>query len=58
MQSMAYHRSAIAFVGQLFEADFNANRESRFGFGMKALYVYGAKVIRPNAMVTGQLTSG
>ena len=58
MQSMAYHRSAIAFVGQLREANMNQDRENRFGVGMKALYVYGGKTIRPEAMVTGQLTSG
>ena len=55
-QMMAYHGSAIAFVGQLFEADI-IKRESRFGVGMKALSVYGGKIIRPEAAVKCQVTT-
>jgi len=54
---MGYHRSAIAFVGQLTEASV-VQREDRFGIGIKALYVYGAKVVRPEAMVSCTTTKG
>lgn len=54
---MAYHRSAIAFVGQLKEASI-IQAEDRFGIGLKALYLYGAKVVRPEAMVNCTTTEG
>ena len=47
---MGYNRSAIAFVGQLMEVQ-AVQREDRFGVGLKALSVYGAEVVRPEAMV-------
>ncbi len=55
--NMAYHRSAIAFAGQLQEVEL-VRREARFGFGLKALDLYGGKVVRPNAMVTQAATAG
>lgn len=48
---MGYNRTAIAFVGQLMEVQ-AVQREARFGVGLKALALYGAEVIRPEAMVT------
>jgi len=54
---MAYHRSAIAFVNQLMEASI-VDREERFGVGIKALSLYGAKVVRPEAMVSCTTTQG
>lgn len=54
---MGYHRSAIAFVAQLKEASI-VNPEDRFGVGLKALYLYGAKVVRPEAMVDCTTTEG
>jgi hypothetical protein len=48
---MGYNRTAIAFVGQLMDVEL-VQREDRFGQGLKALSLYGAEVIRPEAMVT------
>jgi len=56
-QMMALHRSAITFAGQI--AKIEATRiQDRFGDGIKGLYLYGAKVVRPNAMVTCAATKG
>ena len=56
-QMMALHRSAITFAGQI--AKIEATRiQDRFGDGVKGLYLYGAKVVRPNAMVTCAATKG
>ena len=56
-QMMAYHKSAITFAGQI--AKMEATRiEARFGDGIKGLYLYGSKVVRPNAMVTCAATKG
>jgi len=56
-QNMAYNRSAIAFVGQLMEVQ-AVQREARFGVGLKALSLYGAEVVRPEAMVKHAATKG
>jgi len=48
---MAVSRDALAFVGQISAVE-SVKREDYFGEGIKTLYVYGAKTMRPNAMVT------
>jgi len=45
------HRSAISFAGQVTKKE-AVRREDRFGDGIKGLYVYGSKVVRPAALGT------
>lgn len=52
---MALNRSAISYAGQISKIQ-AVNREDYFDQGVKGLYVYGAKVVRPNALCTLHLT--
>ena len=51
----AFHRDAVAYVGQLSELRY-VEREDYFDRGVKGLYLYGIKVIRPDAIVTCDVT--
>lgn len=53
----ACDRSAVTFAGQLTKIQ-GVQRESYFDEGVKGLYLYGAKVVRPNAIVTCDVTEG
>jgi hypothetical protein len=56
-QMMAFNRSAITFASQI--AKVEATRiESGFQDGVKGLYLYGGKVVRPAAMVKCAATKG
>ena len=48
------HRLAISYAGQIAKVK-AVEREDYFDEGMKGLYVYGAKVVRPNALCTAYL---
>jgi hypothetical protein len=48
-------RSAISYAGQLTSIK-AVEREDRFDQGVKGLYVYGSKVVRPDALATMALT--
>jgi hypothetical protein len=52
---MALNKSAISYAGQISKIQ-AVNREDYFDQGVKGLYVYGAKVVRPNALCTLHLT--
>lgn len=52
---MAFNRTAITYAGQLTEIEAVRIQDS-FGDGMKGLYVYGSKVVRPNALACLYLT--
>lgn len=54
---MAFNRSAISHVGQLAKIE-STRIEASFGTGVKGLYVYGSKVVRPAAMVKCAATKG
>lgn len=53
----AFHRSAVTFAGQLSQIKM-VNREDYFDQGVKGLYLYGIKVVRPNGIVTMDVTEG
>lgn len=54
---MAYNMSAITHAGQI--AKIEATRiQDRFADGVKGLYLYGSKVVRPEAMVSCAATKG
>lgn len=46
---MGLNRTAISYAGQVSKID-AVKRESTFDEGVKGLYVYGGKVVRPNAL--------
>jgi len=48
------HRNAISYAGQIAKVR-AVERESHFDEGIKGLYVYGCKVVRPNALCTAYL---
>lgn len=48
---MAFNKSAISYAGQISKIE-AVKRESTFDEGVKGLYVYGAKVVRPAALAT------
>jgi hypothetical protein len=52
---MALNRTAISYAGQVSKIE-AVKRESTFDEGVKGLYVYGAKVVRPQALCTLYLT--
>lgn len=52
---MALNRSAISYAGQISKIQ-AVEREDYFDQGVKGLYVYGAKVVRPEALCTLHLT--
>jgi hypothetical protein len=54
---MAFHRSAITYAGQIAKVE-ATRRENQFGEGVKGLYVYGSKVVRPSGMVSCAATKG
>ena len=54
---MALDRSALTYAGQISKME-AVKRESYFDEGIKGLYVYGAKVVRPNAMCYCAATKG
>lgn len=54
---MAYNRSAITYAGQISKME-AVRIQDRFADGVKGLYLYGAKVVRPNAMVSVAATKG
>lgn len=53
----AFHQDAVAYAGQLTHLKY-VEREDYFDQGVKGLYLYGAKVIRPSAIVTCDVTEG
>jgi hypothetical protein len=52
---MGLNRTAISYAGQISKIE-AVQRESTFDDGVKGLYVYGAKVVRPAALATLYLT--
>ena len=48
---MCGSRQAISYAGQVSKIK-AIERESYFDEGVKGLYVYGAKVVRPTALIT------
>jgi len=48
------HRNAISYAGQIAKVR-AVEREDYFDEGIKGLYVYGCKVVRPNALCTAYL---
>ena len=54
---MAGHRQAIAFVGQLNKIE-QYRPENSFADAVKGLYLFGAKVIQPDALVVLTATEG
>ena len=52
---MALNRSAISYAGQVVQVK-AVDLQDTFGQGVKGLYVYGAKVVRPNALAALHLT--
>jgi len=52
---MAFNRTAISYAGQIVKVK-AVDREDTFGMGVKGLYVYGVKVVRPNALAALHLT--
>lgn len=52
---MALNRTAISYAGQISKIE-AVKRESTFDEGVKGLYVYGGKVVRPAALATAYLT--
>ena len=54
---MAFNRSAITFAQQLAKVE-ACRIEKGFGDGVKGLYLYGGKVVRPAALVTCAATKG
>jgi hypothetical protein len=53
----AFHRSAVTFAGQLSKI-MPVSREDYFDQGVKGLYLYGFKVIRPSGIATCAVTEG
>jgi hypothetical protein len=53
----AFDRSAVTFAGQLTKIQ-AVERESYFDEGVKGLYLYGIKVVRPNALLCMDVTEG
>jgi len=54
---MAFTRGALALVMQLGEME-QVRREDRFATGIRALNLYGYKVVRPEAMAKCAVTAG
>jgi len=54
---MAFNNTAIAYAGQISKIE-AVKRESYFDQGVKGLYLYGAKVVRPEALCTLYLEEG
>ena len=52
---MAFNRSAISYAGQISQVK-AVDIEAGFGQGVKGLYVFGAKVVHPEALATLYLT--
>jgi hypothetical protein len=52
-----FHRSAVTFAGQLSQIKM-VEREDYFDQGVKGLYLYGIKAVRPSAIVTCDVTEG
>jgi hypothetical protein len=52
---MAFNRTAISYAGQISKIK-AVEHEDGFSEGVKGLYVYGAKVVRPSALATLYLT--
>ena len=52
---IALNRSAITYAGQIAKIQ-AVNREDYFDQGVKGLYVYGRKVVRPEALCALHLT--
>lgn len=50
-QVVAFHRSAIAFVSQVQKTE-AMRAENKFADRLRGLHVYGAKVVRPTAVVS------
>jgi hypothetical protein len=53
----AFSRDAVTYAGQLSKIE-AVKRESYFDEGVKGLYLYGIKVVRPNALVCMDVTEG
>lgn len=53
----AFHRSACTYAGQLSKIA-GVEREDYFDEGVKGLYLYGVKVVRPTAIVSCDVTEG
>ena len=54
---MAFNRSAITFAQQLAKVE-STRVEKGFADGVKGLYLYGSKVVRPAALITCAATKG
>ena len=54
---MAFNNTAIAYAGQISKIE-AVRRENYFDQGVKGLYLYGAKVVRPEALCTLYLKEG
>jgi len=54
---MALNKTALAYAGQISKIE-STRIEDGFQEGIKGLYVYGAKVVRPKALVTCAATRG
>lgn len=52
---LALNRTAISYAGQISQVK-AVDLQDSFGQGVKGLYVYGAKVVRPNALAALHLT--
>ncbi len=55
---MAFNRSAIAHVMQITEVTYFDKFEDTQGSGVRGFYVYGSKVVKPEAMVSCAATKG
>ena len=55
---MGFTRAAITHARQINAKIEGYRLESQFGDGVKGLYLYGSKVVRPNAMVSCAATKG
>jgi len=53
----AFHQDAVAYAGQLTHLKY-VEREDYFDQGVKGLYLFGGKVVRPAAIVTCDVTEG
>jgi len=54
---LAGNNSAISFVSQILNIE-ALRLETKFGDGLRGLYVYGAKVVQPSALAVATLTEG
>lgn len=51
----AGHRTSVAFAGNIVDMSIK-DLETKFGIGVRGLYIYGSKVVRANALAKGVIT--